>query len=615
LGADWNSKVGDNFAVPLVSGFMPAGQQLLGSQFTSTSFVNYDLANPDTGFLFKGDFKKVQGNHSFSWGMQVLRWLHFCGPQGVATLRYSPATTGLPGFSATGEALASFLAGYPFSSANGFAGDEWTRGNVYTAYGGDTWKVTPKLTVNLGLQYVYASPPIGLHLSMLDLSKAVTDLQASSLAFAYLWGSTNPITGEAPNAPPGIINPDRNNFAPRVGFAYALSKRTVIRGGFGVFYDYNTNLEQNGLRSGLAYPFSKNRTMGGQNLAGIGPASPPLSLDNPYGPLTANPGSIGGLAQDRNRRDPYAMEWNFGVEEMLPGDMKLTVNYVGSGAKKLPIAILTNTAPPGPGPIIPRLQWPNVGSPFFYAVDAGKSNYHALQVEVVREFARGFTIRNSYTWGKCTDVESDPNSATDIDNAFFRNLSYGPCNFDVRQNNITSLVYALPLGRGKRFASKVPGALDQLIGGWQLSGIIDFRTGNPYTVRAGQDSENTGNFIGAYTEVAQKVSPAQPAGFKQKGPGLLWIDPKAFQVPTFGTIGNSGRNQLTGPYYHNFDLSLIKDFKIRESFGLEFRTEWFNAFNNVVWGNPVNTLASPLFGQIWGAYGAREIQFALKLHW
>jgi hypothetical protein len=615
LGTAWNTLVGDNFAVPLVSGFMPAGQSLGGSRFTSTSFVNYDLANPDTGVDIRGDFKKVHGNHSFNWGMQVLHWEHFTGPQGTATLRYSPVTTGLPGFSSTGEAMASFLLGYPTSSANGFAPNEWTRGNIYVAYGGDTWKVRRNLTVDLGLQYDYASPPIGNQLSMLDLGIAATNLQASSLAFAYLWASTNPLTAAAPNASRGIINPDRNNFAPRVGFAYALNKRMVIRSGVGVFYDYNTNLEQNGLRSGLGYPFSQNRTTGNQNLAGLGPNNPVVSLDNPYGPLSANPGSIGGLAQDINRRDPYAMEWNFGVEEMLPGALKLSVNYVGSGARKLPIAILYNTAPPGTGAIIPRLEWPNVGSPFFYAVDAGTSNYHSLQVEVLRAFAHGFTFRNSYTWGKCTDIESDPNSATDIDSPFHRNLSYGPCDFDVRQNNMTSLVYALPFGRGKSFASQVPGAVNQVIGGWQFSGIINFRTGNEYTILSGQDNENSGNFIGAYDEVAQKVSPAQPTGFKHKGPGIDWINPAAFQVPAFGTIGNSGRNQNTGPYYHNFDLSLMKDFKIMESLKLEFRSEWFNAFNNVTWGNPVNTLASPLFGQIWSANSARIIQFSLKLHW
>ena len=616
LGSAWHSLVGDNFAVPLASGFMPAAQSLEGSQFSSTSFVNYDLANPDTGLEFKGDFNKIKGSHNLTWGMEVLHWKHFTGPQGAAALRYSPVTTGLPGFAATGEAMASFLLGYPFSSANGFAPNEFTHGNIYVPYFGDTWKVTPRLTFDFGVQYDYASPPIGNQLSMLDLAIAATNLQASNFAFAYLWTSTNPQTGAPPNASRGIINPDRNNFAPRLGLAYALNKRTVVRAGAGVFYDYNSNLEEDGLRSGLAYPYSTNRTIGDQNLLGLGPANPVISLSNPYGPLTPNPGSIGGLAQDRHKRDPYAMEWNFGVEEMLPADFKLTVNYVGSGTRKLPISILTNTAPPGPGPIIPRLEWPNAPSPFFYQGDAGTSNYEGLEVEILRQFSRGFTIRNSYTWGRCDDIESDPNNATDIDNPFDRKASYGPCDFDIRQNNATSLVYDLPFGRGKSFASGVSNAVDEAIGGWRFSAIVSFRTGGEYVVLSGQDNENTGNFIGAYDEVAERVSAPQPSGFKQTGPGKDWINPVAFQVPTFGTQGNAGRNQYTSPYVHNFDLALMKDFVIKESLRLEFRSEWFNAFNLVTWGGPVNTLASPLFGQIWGnATGAREVQFALKLHW
>ena len=196
---------------------------------------------------------------------------------------YSPQTTGLPGITATGESFASFLVGLQTSSNYGFGVPQSTHGNIYVGYAGDNWKISPKLTVNLGLQYVYAAPPTGNQTSLLDINLAHTQPLATDFAFAYLWGEKNPITGAPPNTSAGIINPDRNNFAPRVGIAYALNTRTVIRTGFGIFYDYNTNLIQNSIR-GFHYPFAVTRTVGGQNLLIPGPYN--LST-NPYAAILA----------------------------------------------------------------------------------------------------------------------------------------------------------------------------------------------------------------------------------------------------------------------------------------------------------------------------------------
>jgi hypothetical protein len=607
LGKDFNTAVGDNFAVPVALGFLPSSQTLNGSRFNSPSYVSYDLANPDDAYQFNNEFQKIKGSHTLSFGFDLLRWRHHVGVQGTSSFAYSPQTTGLPTITATGESFASFLVGLQTSSNYGFAPPQSTHGNIYTGYFGDNWKVTPKFTVNLGLQYVYAAPPTGNATSLMNINLAHTQPLATDFSFAYLWGEKNPITGAPPNASAGIINPDRNNFAPRVGLAYSLFRRTVIRSGFGMFYDYNTNLIQNSIR-GFHYPFAVTRSVGGQNL--LIPGAYNLST-NPYAPFSPATANLSGTV-DLNRRDPYALEWNFGIQQMLTGNLMLEVDYVGTGGRKLVTNIQQNEAPVSPLPVNPRRPWPNTPTSFFLIADIQNSNYNALQVKLERRFASGLTFRNSYSWSKCLDIDSDPNSAV-LDYSYNLKYSYGPCTFNIHYVDTADLVYQLPFGRGKKFASSSPALLDGIIGGWQLSGVVTIRSGTNYHVLSGQDSENTGNFIASSTERANIVSPAVPSGFQQDR--AHWFNPRAFQVPAFGTLGNLSRDALTGPAFNQFDLAAMKDFKIWETVRLQFRAEFFNAFNHTNFSNPIATLASPLLGQITSSYPARDIQFALKLHW
>jgi hypothetical protein len=172
----------------------------------------------------------------------------------------------------------------------------------------------------------------------------------------------------------------------------------------------------------------------------------------------------------------------------------------------------------------------------------------------------------------------------------------------------------LPFGKGRPYAANVNRFADLIIGGWQVSGIINLRSGTPYHILSGLDTGNTGNSIAFATERADVISDPVPSGFQQTREH--WFDPNAFAVPQSGTLGNMGRNSLTGPAFQNVDLNLSKDFQIKERLGLEFRAEFFNLFNHVNFGNPNSSLANrALLGQITGAFAARDIQFALKLHW
>ena len=292
LGQDFRDAVGENFSPEVPLGFLPSSQVLTGSRYNFASFVSYDLANPDDSFQFNNSLKKVAGKHAFSLGFNVLHWRHFVGVQGTSNLQYSPLTTALSGFTGTGESLASFFLGLPTQTSYGFGEPKKTHGNIYVAYAGDTWKITPKLTATLGLQYVYASPPIGNQVSAMDVDLARTQPLARDFTFAYIWASENPITGAAPNASRGLLNPDRNNLASRAGLSYSLLKDTVIRTGFGIFYDYNTNLIQNNNARGFAYPFAVSRIITGQNLNAPGPAQPIISLDQPLYAVHTQPGTV-----------------------------------------------------------------------------------------------------------------------------------------------------------------------------------------------------------------------------------------------------------------------------------------------------------------------------------
>lgn len=616
-GAAFDEAVGPNFYNKFtVGGNTPSGQGLGGSSFSSPSFVSYELANPDSTYQFNGDFKKVAGRHEMSFGFRYMRYRHIASPQGDTAQAYSPLTTNLPGFVSTtnpqahtGEALASFMLGYPTSSREEILPyfNDW--GNIYNAYFGDTWKVTPRLTVDLGLQYVYASPPLvtGNRISLFDWQTALTRPDATDFTFAYLWCATNPINGEPPNCPRNsIMVPDKKNFAPRLGVAYSIDQKTVVRAGVGFFYDFNTNIEQNSIRvSQGVYPFGTSLAVTGQNITTLGD----LSLDNPY-PGTPGSAPIPVQGIDRFNKSPYAIEWNLGFERMLPWSMKLSTDYVGSGGRRLVISYPQNIARLGPGSINSRRPLHNA-SYFPYRMTNGGSSYNSLQVKLEKAFSSGLTFLNSYTYSKSMDLSSDANGFLGAPAyTYDPSLSWGPSDFDITHVNTTSLVYELPVGRGRQFLPNANRAVDLVLGGWQTSAIVTLRSGLWSSAVLGVDNANVGDVSGSQT--ANRIGPQFTSGDRTRA---QWFNTAAYVFPTFGTLGDTRRNSLKGPEYKNVDFSLMKNFPIYESLHLQFRSDFFNLFNHTNFGNPVTNLSSGAFGQILSAYSSREIQGALKLIW
>jgi len=614
LSSDFRNAVGANFAQQISTGYIPATLALDDGQFSSPSFFDFELANPDYSYQFNFDFQKVHGNHELSFGFRLMHWRHEVGYQGSSGLDFVPQTTGLPGYTATGESLASFMIGLPTASFYGFANPLQTYSNIYIGYFGDTWKIRRNLTLNVGLQYVYAPPPVaaGNRISLFDYAKALTNPDATDFSFAYLWAGTNPITGQSPNVTRrSILKPDKTDWAPRFGISYSPFRNTVIRSGFGMFYDFNTNLVQNSIRVAFNnWPYSLGQQVSGQNITELGPYQPYISLTNPFVKATPTPPAPRNTL-DINNRDPYVMEWNFGVQQALPGSLVLETDYLGAASRRSVLNVVENIAPAGVLPANPRRPLPNSGS-FIDTLNQGNASYNALQVSLQRRFAMGLTFRNSYTWSKSLDYESDPNAAG-IEYAYNWRQSWGPSDFDIRHMDVLSGVWDLPFGEGRRYGGSWNGFTNQVLGGWEMSGILNLRTGIPYSILSGQDSANTGTFLPGL-EKANILGNPTPPGFQQNQGH--WFDTLAFAVPPFGTLGTSSRNFLHGPGYEDVDVALSKTFLfLGEGRGLEFRAEFFNLLNHTSFGNPDNTVISPTFGEILSAYPSRDIQFGLKLHW
>ena len=355
-------------------------------------------------------------------------------------------------------------------------------------------------------------------------------------------------------------------------------------------------------------PNSSSHPLCGGCLTTIGPYNPPLSYSNPFpkppvGPPTPT------FTINLDNRNPYALEWNFGVEQLLPRDWKLSVNYVGAGGRHLVLVTEENVAVIGPGPIADRRPVHNTGS-IGNRENTGNSNYNSLQAKVEKNLTSSLTFLNSFTWSRSLDIHSDANSNS-IQYTYNKRLSYGPSDFNVPLINVTSFVYYLPVGRGKAFGSSLPRALDLLLGGWQTSGIVTLRSGLPFSIYSGIDNANIGSTSNVM--LGDIVKTPVPSGFDQNR--AHWFDTSAFKTPALNTIGTSSRNMMRGPSYQNVDFSAMTNFMFTEQLRLQFRAEMFNLFNHTNFGTPANRLTDPNFGAILSALPSRDVQFGLKLLW
>jgi len=557
----------------------------------------------------------------------------------------------------TPSVMGDFLAGFNFVSVIGSGTNSLhNRANDFSAFFQDDWKVTSRLTLNLGVRYDYFGPTTETqgHFVGFDPSKATTTplpVLPSCLAtcgVAVTGGFVQAGNGNLPGYPKvsdGLVNPNYKNFGPRIGFAYQMTDngKAVLRGGYGIFFDrpnmrlFNSqlfNMPYEMLATALetpsespfvqvplpsAFPLTPSGDPGYFPFGGY-PAVLPYT---PYGSTKLTPTVVPATGLYPDLHDwsiPYVQSFNLGVQWSFLNNWLLDVGYVGSTGRKFPRLFSFNQAatpafggyyPAGSlgGPLFPgfgNLPAPGLGS--LLMESNSNSNYNSLQTTLKKRFSHGLQMLLSYTWSHSIDDYSGSN-VSDITvtpgDLINQQKNYGNSDFDRRQRFVASYLYNLPdfYRGGSAFGKK-------LLDSWSLSGIVTLQSGLPFSIY-GEDT--------LFAATTGDLAPGRTVSSAIKNSNVAdrlsaYFDTTAFVAPSaFGDFGQLGKNILRGPKQINTDLSIMKNIPITERQRIEFRAEFFNLFNNVNFANPVNIVASGNFGQIaTTTTGPRVIQFALK---
>ena len=571
----------------------------LGGQITG-DHINQFIAN----------YSKVLGRHSLKFGVNYSR-RHFStnttNPMD-GSVNFDPSLTNLSTNSNSGDSFASMLLGLPSAVRRG-TGNTTTEANInpISIYAQDDWRITNKLTLNVGLRYEAIPAPVE---ETNRLGNLVVSRDASSGKYTgtLLWATTNPevdpVTGVAGEPAhtggygPSLMRNNYLNFAPRVGLAYQLNNKTVIRSGYGIFYNSTFVQELQDMRKFWPYTIQ-------QNFSANQGVVPDLRITD-AGPSFSNTSAIGGWPQNPNNRTPYSQQWNFTVQRQLMEDMTLDVGYVGNVNKRqVGYNPINSALTPGPGAIGPRRLMPD-----FADLDGGankfSSAYNSLRVNLVKRFSKGVQLNGNYTWGRAMTNTSSLAEFI-LQNPYDMRQEWTRASIDLRHIFQLAYVYELPFGRGKRWGANWNPFVNALLGGWAADGITRAQTGAPLNPRVNQDRANVGR-----TYQRPDATGLDP----NAGPKTAdqWFNVAAFRLPAQFTYGTSGSNVISAPGRYNWDLALQKDFRILEGHTLQFRAEAYNLSNNVSFDQFNLAFDGNGFGLVTRAIPARQLQFALRYH-
>ncbi|HSD45621.1 MAG TPA: TonB-dependent receptor, partial [Pyrinomonadaceae bacterium] len=564
-----------------LTGFSPLGDEGNNPQKSVTNV--YQVLN---------NASYIHGDHIIKFGLdfRFSQQNAFRDVESRGRLQFSPFLT------LTNNSLGDLLLGFPLlTSVARVDNPQQIRTESYNFFINDSFRVSPRLTLIGGVRYEYNSPPVDK-----DDRANVYDVATQSLVPV----GTNGV-------PRSGFEADRNNFAPRVGFAWTIGddQLTVLRGGYGVYYDQSPLAPAEALY--FNSPFFDNNIF--FSLPGL-----PLTLNDPFPSFFPFPLPDSALAIQRDLRTGYMQHWNLNVQRQLGDRGVIELAYVGSKGTKLLTARDINQ--PQPSALPPGLPFVPRPDPRFDDIDLlesrANSNYNALQARYQQRLARGFTALASYTWSKSIDDASnffssagDPNFPQNSYNAA---AERGRSNFDVRHRLSVSYTYALPFGRSRQFLDGDNWG-SVLLSGWETAGIITVQSGRPFTVALLPEIDNSGtgrSILGFGANDRPNLVGNPELSNPTTG---QWFNTSAFAFPAPGTFGNAGRNILDGPGFQNVNISLMKNTALSERVNLQFRAEAFNLFNHPNFNLPDNFLGSPTFGRITSARDPRHIQFGLKL--
>jgi hypothetical protein len=606
------------------------------------------------------DLSYTRGSHTLRGGGQWVR-LAFRPDlnQGArGGFNFAGVSTAGLGPVATRNGLANFLLGVPEESFRGALAPQRFNGNEFAFYLQDDWKLTRRLTINLGLRYELvgqlkesnlrastfdfrADPaqfPTGrIIIASRDGRTADPSLffkgDATSVTFLPIFGATTVtipvVSSEQAGLPEGLIRTDKNNFAPRIGFAYDIfgDSGTVVRGGVGVYY--SRPIYETRLRLGFIPPFFNitdafnSAAMSNFTTSLVAPIRPFTGGELP---LTQVPDNRMGMGQVNQAA--------LSIQHLLTNNLSVEAEYVGSRGHKLLSDLLFNYRQPAAagGTAAQRnaaKPFPALGG-FVVQSDNGDSWYHSGVLKLTQRLSQGATFFTSYTWSKSLDTDSygatGTNASATGQNPFDkRNDLKGRSDHDVRHRLVFSGVSELPFGKGRRFLNQ-GGWINTLAGGWSMTAILTLQSDSPVTPILSVANLDTGKSTGQRPQLI---------GDPNSGPRRpeQWFNNTALYIPNPAiaserTYGSIGRNTLDGPNYKSVDFSLLKYFSLTERLRAQFRAEFFNAFNRVNFNLPSIAIAPDLltsqrtpdparngFGTINSARPGREIQFALRLEY
>jgi hypothetical protein len=604
----------DQIGIPGIDGYGYQWQAVGVFAITGVDQVggtgNIPFVKATNNYQYSPHFNWIHNRHTVKWGYDLFRrgmnTVQMGSPSGNFT--FNGTFTQNPAKPAgSGSGMADALLGLDAGASLSVWQETGTRRWEHALYFQDDYRVTNKLTINAGLRWEITTPWTEVHDRLANFVPAAANVYpVNSANYPY---ST-------------MYDANYHDFGPRFGISYELTSKTVIRAGYGYFYNF-TSQSVNSLGNNNP-PFAGNLTI--TNTTGGLPTAPgniPLSQGFlPYQPIGRF--SLAGnsvVYYPRSAPDATVQQRNVSIQQQLTSDTVLTVAYVGTRGEHLTIYPNINQPVPGPGAAGPRRLYPTFQT-ITAVYHASDSYYNALQATLERRFSHGLAFMASYAWGHAID-ESSTTAAGGLQNPLCMVCDRGSSDFDIRHSLVLSWSYELPFGKGKMLGKNLAGAADLIAGGWKLNSIMTFQSGSPFSVTSATNTEGSGGG-------AQRANLVGDWHVANPGPDL-WFNPAAFAVPATYTYGNSGRNIVVGPGTKQIDMSLFKNIpiKLREGTRLEFRTEVFNLFNTPQFNNPnesgatataasigvptagkLNVAGNPAFFQ----RTSRQIQLALKLY-
>ena len=611
-------------------------------------------ANWDAGITW------IKGNHNIKTGAQYI-YVNRYQTNLSQSYTFADSQTSNMGAAKTGNSLASALLGMPasYSGSTPLYSEDYFKFTVWSGYIEDEWRVRRNLTIDWGLRYDYLGQitPLNDRLSnALDLYNQKYLIGASSVAACTTpfvdpcipgglsgvpYNSNIVMTGKKSAGPPSVAD----NVGPRVGVAWQFAKDTVLRAGYGVYYDTvsaRSQYAQNTVE-GPTWPWTTGIGTQTANVAagGIWPGATgnPLVLitslegNFPNPVVAANPWTStgGGYTNDPAFKNARSQQWNVEIQRQVSSSMMLAVAYVGSHNSRLDYTGYANAAPHAnpqgttAAAIDAEKLMPFMSPAWHYTESKGYANYDGLEAKFHQRLAKGLTTILSYTWSKSLDTssgwfgaENGSGGGSVVQNYFTIGQNYGPSGYNIPQLITWSAVYDLPFGRGERWLNKGP--LSWVLGNWQTNSVFQARSGQPFNLVVTGDVANISGNLATLSGYARPNLVGNPNSACAAGGGSVaagtvncFFNPAAFAAPSY-SFGNFGKDALHNESFYNMDFSLAKNVPLGEKRSIQIRIEAFNVFNFQILGTPGTTIGLATAGVISSiASTPRELQMGAKI--